>query len=102
MSKFFFQKETIRIKRRKETVWFVFAHIFAHGLKFGEVKGKPILIQNNQFLKFELYRTNMSMTQVRGLSVSVITQIVNNNTEDDKQTISADIKYEGLKMNNEQ
>ena len=44
----------------------------------------------------------MSMTQVRGLSVNVITQIVNNNTEDDKQTISADIKYEGLKMNNEQ
>lgn len=44
----------------------------------------------------------MSMTQVRGLSVSVITQIVNNNTEDDKQTISDDIKYEGLKMNNEQ
>ncbi len=44
----------------------------------------------------------MSMTQVRGLSVNVITQIVNNNTEDDKQTISDDIKYEGLKMNNEQ
>ena len=40
MSKKNFPKETIRIKRRKETVWFV----FAHGLKFGEVKGKPILI----------------------------------------------------------
>ena len=38
MSKKNFPKETIRIKRRKETVWFV----FAQGLKFGEVKGKPI------------------------------------------------------------